>query len=225
MGIVQQGNRHNLRVGVFVDTENLYRSSREFYGRNVNFESLLAFAVGKRRLVRATAYVIEQEDDFRSRPFIYKLSTLGYRVRRRRRPPEANIWPIQVSYHGLWDMGIAADILRLLPHLDVVVICSGNGHLLDLVEAVMDMGRRVEIIAFRETTAPELLYTVDLFTHLPEIPDPFVLREDRQGDVGEPEEAAPNRGLSQQEYTPTPQAEQSGNPYADPDERRWGVAL
>jgi hypothetical protein len=76
------GHHQDQRVGVFVDTQNLYHSARDYYERNVNFESLLRFAVGGRRLVRATAYVVEKEGTPRPGPFIYKLSTIGYRVRR-----------------------------------------------------------------------------------------------------------------------------------------------
>jgi len=67
------GHHQDQRVGVFVDTQNLYHSARDYYERNVNFESLLRFAVGGRRLVRATAYVVEKEGDTSAWPFIYKL--------------------------------------------------------------------------------------------------------------------------------------------------------
>ena len=40
------GHYQEQRVGVFVDTQNLYHSARDYYERNVNFESLLRFAVG-----------------------------------------------------------------------------------------------------------------------------------------------------------------------------------
>lgn len=40
------GHHQDQRVGVFVDTQNLYHSARDYYERNVNFESLLRFAVG-----------------------------------------------------------------------------------------------------------------------------------------------------------------------------------
>lgn len=188
MGAIKWGNVRDQRVGIFVDTENLYYASREFYGRYVNFESLLRFAVGYRRLVRATAYVVEQEGGSSIRPFVYKLSALGYRVRRRVRPHDRYTELDRTTYHGLWDMGIAADVLRLLPHLDVVVLGSGNGHFLELIEAVADSGRRVEVIAFKETTPSELVYAVDWFTHLPEIPDPFVpLREETSPSEWPPE--------------------------------------
>jgi uncharacterized LabA/DUF88 family protein len=38
----------------------------------------------------------------------------------------------------------------------------------------MERGIRVEVIAFRETTAQRLIDAVDRFVHLPEIPNPFM---------------------------------------------------
>ena len=114
------GHYQEQRVGVFVDTQNLYHSARDYYERNVNFESLLRFAVGGRRLVRATAYVVEKEGDTSAWPFIYKLSTIGYKVRRMYLTVKETGEGGRPIYSGNWDMGIAADMVRLMPYLDVV---------------------------------------------------------------------------------------------------------
>ena len=162
------------RVGVFVDTQNLYHSARDYYERNVNFESLLRYAVGGRRLVRATAYVVEKEGDTSAWPFIYKLSTIGYKVRRMYLNLKETTDAGKPIYEGNWDMGIAADMVRLMPHLDVVVLGSGDGDFVEILEVLMERGIRVEVIAFRETTAQRLIDAVDRFIHLPDIPDPFM---------------------------------------------------
>ncbi len=162
------------RVGVFVDTQNLYHSARDYYDRNVNFESLLRYAVAGRRLVRATAYVVEKEGDTSAWPFIYKLSTIGYRVRRMTLSLKETGEGGKPIYEGNWDMGIAADMVRLMPYLDVVVLGSGDGDFAEILEVLMERGIRTEVIAFRETTAQRLIDLVDRFTHLPDIPDPFM---------------------------------------------------
>jgi uncharacterized LabA/DUF88 family protein len=46
------------RVGVFIDTQNLYHSAKHLYKARVNFGAILEEAVGGRFLVRAVAYVI-----------------------------------------------------------------------------------------------------------------------------------------------------------------------
>jgi uncharacterized LabA/DUF88 family protein len=167
------------RVALFVDTQNLYHSARDLYERNVNFESLLRFAVAGRQLVRATAYVVEKENDTSAWPFIYKLSTIGYRVRRMNLTLKETTDQGKPIYEGNWDMGIAADMVRLMEAIDVVVLGSGDGDFADILEVLMDRGIRAEVIAFRETTAQRLIDTVDRFVHLPEIPDPFMPTKER----------------------------------------------
>ena len=49
------------RVGVFIDTANLYHSAKNLYKRKVNFGAVLKEAVAGRKLVRATAYAITSE--------------------------------------------------------------------------------------------------------------------------------------------------------------------
>lgn len=171
------------RVGLFVDTQNLYHSARDYYGQNVNFESLMRYAVGGRQLVRATAYVVERENDTSAWPFIYKLSTIGFRVRRMNLTLKETTDEGKPIYEGNWDMGIAADMVRLMNSLDVVVLGSGDGDFVDIIEVLMERGIRVEVIAFKETTSQKLIDAVDRFVHLPDIENAFVPARDRDRSV------------------------------------------
>lgn len=168
------------RVGLFVDTQNLYHSARDYYGQNVNFESLMRYAIGSRQLMRATAYVVEREGDTSAWPFIYKLSTIGFRVRRMNLTLKETTDEGKPIYEGNWDMGIAADMVRLMHTLDVVVLGSGDGDFVDIVEVLMERGIRVEVIAFKETTSQKLIDCVDRFIHLPEIDQAFVPTKERE---------------------------------------------
>ena len=49
------------RVGVFIDTQNLYHSAKNIYHARVNFGNVLKDAVADRRLVRARAYAVTTE--------------------------------------------------------------------------------------------------------------------------------------------------------------------
>ncbi|GIW32135.1 MAG: NYN domain-containing protein [Meiothermus sp.] len=168
------------RVGLFVDTQNLYHSARDYYGQNVNFESLMRYAVANRQLVRATAYVVEREHDTSAWPFIYKLSTIGFRVRRMNLTLKETTDEGKPIYEGNWDMGIAADMVRLMHTLDVVVLGSGDGDFVEIVEVLMERGLRVEVIAFKETTSQKLIDAVDRFIHLPDIENAFVPSKERE---------------------------------------------
>lgn len=157
------------RVGVFIDTQNLYHSARDYYERTVNFETLLRQAVGDRHLVRAVAYVVEKENDTSAWPFIYKLSTLGYRVRRMTLHLHHTTEQGKPIWEGNWDMGMVADMTRIMDSLDVIILGSGDGDFADMLEVFMERGVRTEVISFKETTSQRLIDAVDKFTHLVDI--------------------------------------------------------
>ena len=170
-------------VGIFVDTQNLYHSARDYYERTVNFESLLRYGTDDRDLLRAVSYVVERESDTSAWPFIYKLSTLGYKVRRMTLQVHHTTETGKTIWEGNWDMGICADMVRLADHLDVIVLGSGDGDFLDILEVLMERGKRVEVIGFKETTAQKLIDGVDKFTHLPDIPQAFMPLRERSSPV------------------------------------------
>jgi len=64
---------------------------------------------------------------------------------------------------------MVADMFRLIDHLDIMVLGSGDGDFTDIVEVLQERGKRVEVIAFREHTAQKLIDAADRFTHLPDI--------------------------------------------------------
>jgi len=50
------------RVGVFIDTQNLYHSAKNIYHARVNFGNVLKDSVEDRRLIRARAYMVTTEN-------------------------------------------------------------------------------------------------------------------------------------------------------------------
>ena len=73
MSIIKHRNQ---RVGVFIDTQNLYHSAKNLYKAKVNFGSILDEAVADRNLVRAIAYVITTESG-EEKSFFEALEKLG----------------------------------------------------------------------------------------------------------------------------------------------------
>ena len=160
---------HKPRIGLFIDTQNLYHSARDLMERTVNFETILNVARADRELVHAIAYTVEKENEGTARPFIYKLSALGYKVRRMNLTLHHVAEGGRPIYEGNWDMGMVADMFRLIDLLDIMVLGSGDGDFTDIVEVLQERGKRVEVIAFREHTAQKLIDAADRFTHLPDI--------------------------------------------------------
>lgn len=154
-------NQHrDQRVGVFVDVSNMYYSARQLYQRKINFTELLKHAVAGRKLVRAFAYAIKT--DVAAEPKFHEaLQRVGFDVR---------LKDLQIFFGGAkkgdWDVGIAMDIVRFIPKLDVIVLVSGDGDFKDLLEYASSMGCRTEVISFEKTTSSRIIETADLVTFM-----------------------------------------------------------
>jgi len=159
------------RVGVFIDASNMYFSAQNLYNNNVDFKEILKTGVAKRKLIRAFAYVIENDTE-KEKEFFKVLSRLGYEVRSK---------PLQVFHGGAkkgdWDVGLTIDVVRLLPLLDVVVLVSGDGDYYDLLDYVRGHGRRTEVMAFKQTTSGKLIEEADEFIDLSSNPKRFLISQ------------------------------------------------
>ena len=157
---MSQGRNTDQRIGVFVDVQNMYYSSKNLYNKKVNFQILLKEAIAGRRLVRAISYVIKA-DVKEEQTFYSVLEEIGFEVRSKE---------LQVFYDGAkkgdWDVGIAMDVMRLAPKLDAIVLISGDGDFSDLLEHAKSLGCRTEVMAFGRTTSHKLLEVADLFIDL-----------------------------------------------------------
>jgi len=151
------------RVGVLVDVSNMYHSSKNLYGRKVNFGEVLRAAVSGRKLIRAIAYAVKTEGEEET-PFFEALDQQGFEVKMK---------DLQIFAGGAkkadWDVGIAMDAIKMADKLDVIVLVSGDGDYVPLVEYVQNTkGCVVEVAAFRQTTSSKLIDIADDFINLSE---------------------------------------------------------
>jgi uncharacterized LabA/DUF88 family protein/DNA-binding protein H-NS len=144
------------RVGVFIDVQNMDYSARQLKGK-LDFDALLQASVLDRRLIQASAYVVESKEIDQS-GFIAMLQQRAIEVRRKTLKVR-----VDGSMKGDWDMEMALDILDMAPKLDVVVLVSGDGDFTSLVRRVKTMGPKVEVVAFPRNTAKSLLEAADRF--------------------------------------------------------------
>lgn len=142
------------RVGVFIDTQNLYHSAKNLYGKRVNFGNIVKDAVAGRKLVRAIAYVISSESGDED-AFFDALNNLGI---------ETKTKDLQVFAGGAkkadWDVGIAVDALKMAPRLDAIIIVSGDGDFVPAVEYLQTM-TQVEVVSFGRSTSGSLREVAD----------------------------------------------------------------
>jgi uncharacterized LabA/DUF88 family protein len=148
------------RVGVFIDVQNMYYSAKNLYNAKVNFGNILETAVGNRKLIRAIAYVVKTKTG-EEKVFFEALEKLGLETR------EKELMIYDGAKKADWDVGICVDSIALADRLDVIVLVSGDGDFIPLVQYLkMNKGCRVESMAFRETTSTKLVETVDNFVDL-----------------------------------------------------------
>lgn len=144
----------NQRVGVFIDVQNMYYSARNLFNRKVNFGNVVKKTVGDRQLIRAIAYVVSTKSG-ENRPFFDALLNLGIETKEKELMEY-----IGGNKKADWDVGITVDAIRLGESLDVVVLVSGDGDYVPLVEYLQSKGKIVEIVSFRETTSSKLIEQV-----------------------------------------------------------------
>ncbi len=156
------------RVGIFIDTQNVYHSAKSLYHARVNFGAILKEAVGTRRLVRAIAYVITSEAGD-EKAFFEALTKMGI---------ETKTKDLQIFSSGAkkadWDVGLAVDAIMMAPKLDAVVIVSGDGDFIPLVEYLQGH-TQVEVISFGKSTSMKLKEVADSFTDLSENPKKYLI--------------------------------------------------
>ena len=158
------------RVGVFIDAQNLYHSAKNLYKKKVNFGNVVDHAVANRVLIRALAYVITSDSGEES-AFFDALTKMGI---------ETKTKDLQVFAGGAkkadWDVGLAIDVVAAASKLDTVIIISGDGDFVPLVEYVkVAYGCQVEVVSFGRSTSQKLFEAADDFIDLDEDKRKFLI--------------------------------------------------
>lgn len=159
------------RVGILIDVQNLYHSAKNLYGARVNFREVLKLAISGRNLIRAFGYVVRTKTG-EEKSFFEALVKLGI---------ETRIRDLQEYYDGMkkadWDVGITIDAVRIAPSVDTIVLASGDGDFLQLIEYLKNQGKRVEVIAFGRSTSSKLKEAADEFIDLEKKPEKYLIKK------------------------------------------------
>ena len=157
--------RKDQRVGVFLDVQNLYHSAKNLYHARVNYKELLKELVGGRQLIVATAYVVNT-GTAEEAAFFDALKKTGLELRSK---------DLQVYAGGMkkadWDVGMAVDAIRMSDLLDVVILVTGDGDFVPLVEYLKwGRGRTVEVAAFGRSASLKIKEAAEEFVDLEKLP-------------------------------------------------------
>lgn len=175
MAIVKHSEQ---RVGVFIDTQNLYHSAKNLYHARVNFGNVLDDAVAGRKLIRARAYMVTTESGEES-AFLDALTKMGI---------EPKTKDLQIFFGGAkkadWDVGLAVDAITAAPKLDTIILFTGDGDFVPLVEYLkIHAGCQVEVVSFGRSSSGKLKEATDHFHDLDKEPRRYLLnyRAPRKG--------------------------------------------
>lgn len=167
MGVIKHKNQ---RVGIFIDTQNLYHSAKNIYNARVNFDQVVKDGLDDRQLIRAIAYVITTESG-EEKNFFDALEKMGIETKTKN---------LQIFSSGSkkadWDVGLAVDAIKLAPKLDAVIIVSGDGDFVPLLEYLkVNEGCQVEVMSFGKSSSSKLIEAADDFIDLDKDPKKYLM--------------------------------------------------
>jgi len=167
MAIIKQKDQ---RVGIFIDTQNLYHTAKNLYKRKVNFANVVKDVLAGRNLIRAIAYVIttENEDE---KAFLGALTKSGIETKSK---------DLQIFYDGSkkadWDIGLAIDAVSMAPKLDAIIIISGDGDFVPLCQYLRyHHGIQIEVATFGKSASLSLKEVADDFLDLSATPKKYLI--------------------------------------------------
>lgn len=171
------------RIGIFIDIQNLYHSSKNLFQARVNYNELIRELVSGRKLIKAIGYVVKTEGTLGESSFFDALEKSGIDLR---------IKDIQIFPGGVkkadWDIGMAVDAIRSASSLDVIILVTGDGDFIPAVEYLqIGLGKAVEVAAFGRSASGKLKEVADRFINLDELPHVILKR-----DAHEKEEESPS---------------------------------
>jgi uncharacterized LabA/DUF88 family protein len=159
----------NQRVGIFIDTQNLYHCAKNIYGAKVNFDQVVKDGLAGRSLTRAVAYVTTTESGD-EKNFFDALGKMGIETKTKN---------LQIFSGGAkkanWDIDLAMDAIKLAPKLDAVILVTGDGDFVSLVEYLQNVGCQVEVMCFGKVTSAKLIEASDDFIDLDENPSKYLI--------------------------------------------------
>lgn len=193
---MKQAANPNQRVGIFVDVQNLYHSAKNLYGGRVNYGELIKYLIGGRQLIRAMAYVVKSEGivevarheliargnrggqtspNFSEKNLGGLSSEAAFFEALEKAGLELRVKDLQVFAGGMkkadWDVGMAVDAIRMSSFLDVVILVTGDGDFIPLIDYLKwGVGRLVEVAAFKRSASLKVQEVADRFINIEEIP-------------------------------------------------------
>jgi uncharacterized LabA/DUF88 family protein len=161
------------KIALFIDGANLYATAKTL-GFDIDYKRLLREFQSRGYLLRAFYYtaVIEDQEYSSIRPLIDWLDYNGYTVVTKA-TKEFVDQSGRRKVKGNMDIELAVHAMEIAPHVDHIVLFSGDGDFRSLVEAIQRKGVRVTVVSTISTQPPmvadELRRQADIFQDIVEL--------------------------------------------------------
>ena len=163
------------RLALFIDGSNLYAAAKNL-GFDIDYKLLRQEFMRRGKLLRAFYYtaLLESEEYSPIRPLVDWLNYNGFTmVTKPAKEYTDSMGRRKVK--GNMDIELAVDAMELAPHLDHIVIFSGDGDFRPLVESLQRQGVRVSVVSTIRSQPPmisdELRRQADNFIELEDLRD------------------------------------------------------
>ena len=163
------------KMVLFIDGANLYSSAKGL-GFDIDYKKLLEEFRKRGILTRAYYYtaLVEDQDYSPIRPLVDWLDYNGYSLVTKT-AREYTDSQGRKRWRGDMDVEIAVDMMEMAPHVDHIVLFSGDGDFRRLVEAVQQRGVRVTVVSTMKSQPPmasdDLRRQADSFVDLADLAD------------------------------------------------------
>jgi uncharacterized LabA/DUF88 family protein len=179
------------RLALFIDGSNLYAAAKSL-GFDIDYKLLRTEFMRRGKLLRAFYYtaLIDNEEYSPIRPLVDWLNYNGFHMVTKT-AKEYTDSQGRRKVKGNMDIELAVNAMELAPHVDHIVLFSGDGDFKPLVEALQRQGVRVSVVSTIRSQPPmiadELRRQADNFIELEGLKD-AIGRPTREGDDTQPYE-------------------------------------
>lgn len=164
------------RIGVFADISNLYYCiGKKYEGRKLDYSKFLDYIKDLGDVQQAIAYGAQLNNE--AAEFIRCLAHIGFTTKYK--TPKAYTNDGKLRRKADWDVGITIDIVKMIDRLDMIVLATADGDLVDAVEWARSKG--VDVIILACGISRDLRETA---TRYIEIPESLLEKKDETTDNG-----------------------------------------
>ena len=144
-----------MRIAIFVDGSNVYRTQRRHLGWNIDLKKFLDYFRTKGEVVDAYYYTAIDYNVISQNRFVQMLPLIGYTIVSK--PLKEIHNGDEMKKKGNLDVEIVLDMFNTIDNYDMAVLFSGDGDFERALQQLRARGKRFMVVAHRSTVAREIL--------------------------------------------------------------------